>query len=66
MLCKVAMRSFKGLLTTEDAAWVLGVAGSTVRKLVREGKLPHKTTFGGHYRFDLAEIEAFAAEREAK
>ena len=60
------MRSFKGLLTTEDAAWVLGVAGSTVRKLVREGKLPHKTTFGGHYRFDLAEVEAFAAECEAK
>ena len=60
------MRSFKGLLTTEDAAWVLGVAGSTVRKLVREGKLPHKTTFGGHYRFELKDVEAFAAEREAK
>ena len=60
------MRSFKGLLTTEDAAWVLGVAGSTVRKLVREGKLPHKTTFGGHYRFELSDVEAFVAEREGK
>lgn len=57
------MRSFDGLITTEDAAWVLGIAGSTVRKLVREGKLPHKVTFGGHYRFDLKDVEAFAASR---
>ena len=60
------MRSFDGLLTTSDVAWMLGIAGSTVRKLVREGKLAHKTTFGGHYRFEPAVIEAFAADREKK
>ena len=60
------MRASEGLLTTQDVAWVLGVAGSTVRKLVKAGEIPHKTTFGGHYRFRLEDVEAFQAKRESK
>lgn len=47
------------LLTTSHIAERYGVATSTVRKWVAEGKLhPTIATPGGHYRFTEADVEA--------
>ena len=47
-------------LAVEGAAHLLGVSPRTVKRLAREGRLPHFLTPGGHFRFRRAELEAFA------
>ena len=47
------------LLTTGEAARLLGVSQPTLNRAVRKGKLhPTLTTPGGHRRFDSAELSA--------
>jgi excisionase family DNA binding protein len=47
------------LLTTGEAARLLGVSQPTLNRAVRNGKLhPTLTTPGGHRRFDSAELSA--------
>jgi len=38
----------EGLLSTEEAAERLGVAGSRIRQLIAEGRLPAKKIGGGY------------------
>ena len=50
------------LLTTSEVAKRFRVDTSAVRRWVAEQRLtPHITTPGGHYRFNAADIEVFAA-----
>ena len=47
------------LVTTGEAARLLGVSQPTLNRAVREGRLrPTLTTPGGHRRFDSAELSA--------
>jgi excisionase family DNA binding protein len=47
------------LITTGEAAKLLGVSQPTLNRAVREGRLrPAITTPGGHRRFDSAELSA--------
>ena len=47
------------LVSTGEAAKLLGVSQPTLNRAVREGKLrPTLTTPGGHRRFDSAELSA--------
>ena len=47
-----------GYLTTSGAAAILQVSPKTVARWVKEGKLPHRKTLGGHARFNETEIRA--------
>ena len=49
------------LLKSTDAARLLGVAPSTVKRWADEGRLPHVKTAGGHRRFRQADVAAFSA-----
>lgn len=54
------------LLTTSQVAERFRVDSSAVRRWVSQDRLkPTITTPGGHYRFDKADIDAFAAQRES-
>src|SRR5262245_53568670 len=47
------------LLQTEEVAERLGVAPATVRRYIREGRLPAQKTAGEHYRVAEADVLAF-------
>ena len=48
-----------GLITTGEAARLLGVSQPTLNRAVRRGRLrPARTTPGGHRRFDSAALGA--------
>ena len=51
-------------LTTSQAAAVLAVAPSTVRKLAAEGRLRCRTTDGGHRRFLESDVHAYRGRGE--
>jgi excisionase family DNA binding protein len=51
------------LLTTNDAAKVLGVAPDTVRLYERTGRLPAVKTVSGVRLFWRADVEVFKTER---
>ncbi len=51
------------LLSTADAARILGVVPATVRQLERNGRLPAIRTAGGIRLFRRADVERFARER---
>lgn len=51
------------LLKTNEAAHYLGVSRSSLTNWIRQGKLKGGATPGGHYRFTVRELDAFAAER---
>jgi excisionase family DNA binding protein len=54
------------LLTTSEVAQRFKVDSSAVRRWVSEQRLkPAITTPGGHYRFNEADVDAFASHREA-
>jgi len=52
------------LLTTRQAAALLGVSYNTLLRLADEGALPHRRTRGGHRRFREADVLALRANRE--
>jgi excisionase family DNA binding protein len=55
-----------GLLTTGEAARLLGVSQPTLNRAVRRGRLrPARTTPGGHRRFDSAALSAALLVDEA-
>ena len=55
------------LLTSADAARLLGVSAEMVRVLARRGKLRGLLTFGGTQRlFALEEVQRLRLERERK
>lgn len=54
------------LLTTSDAAKILGVSADTVRRWERIGKLPAERTSGGIRLFKREEVEKLEAYRRAK
>lgn len=54
------------LLTVTDAAKVLGVSGDAVRLYERQGKLPAQRTRSGQRLFSASDVEALAAQRQAK
>lgn len=51
------------LLTSSDAAGLLGVHSSTVKRWCNEGALEFHTTEGGHRRLFLRDVTGFARER---
>jgi len=60
------MQFYAQMLTTEEAARFMGIASSTLRKYVKEKRLPAKLTFGGHYRFAIEDLEFFINGPEQK
>lgn len=54
------------LLTPSEAAALLGVTSDRVRGLANLGRLPCIRTAGGHRRYDVAEVLALAAQRNAR
>jgi excisionase family DNA binding protein len=52
-----------GWISLKDAAHRLGVHPTTLRRWADAGQLPVMLTPGGHRRFAIADIEAFAADR---
>lgn len=53
----------KDILTTTDAAKLLGLHANTLKNWAREGKLPSFRTLGGHYRIRVDElVEALKAK----
>lgn len=53
----------KKVLKTNEAAAYLGVSRSSLTNWVRQGLLSGGATPGGHYRFTVEELEAFAEKR---
>lgn len=53
----------KKLLKTNAAAKYLGVSRSSLTNWIRQGLLSGGVTPGGHYRFTLDELDAFAEKR---
>ena len=53
----------KKFLKTYDAANYLGVSRSSLTNWVKQGIIGSGTTPGGHYRFTVEELDAFAAKR---
>ncbi|MEC7242821.1 MAG: helix-turn-helix domain-containing protein [Myxococcota bacterium] len=49
------------LLKSTDAARLLGVAPSTIKRWADEGRLPHVKTAGGHRRFRQSDVAAFSS-----
>jgi len=54
---------FKKLLTPNDVAELLMVSPTTVRFWAQKGALKALTTPGGHRRFNMEDVEEFAASR---
>lgn len=52
--------ALKDLLTPSEAARLLRVSPVTIRLWARTGKLPARTTPGGHRRFEYGDLQAFA------
>src|SRR5262245_26565101 len=52
------------MLTTSQAAEILGVAPMTVRTLADQGALPSRRTTGGHRRFVQTDVLAFRGRPE--
>lgn len=51
------------LLKTNEAAQYLGVSRSSLANWIKQGLISGGVTPGGHYRFTIQELEAFAARR---
>lgn len=51
------------MLTPSEVAELLLVSPITVRQWAQEGKLPSRTTPGGHRRFNIEDIQHFALDR---
>ena len=51
------------LLTLSEAAQLLGVSTSTIRRYIREGLLPERRTPGGHFRLYEIEVRALVGQR---
>lgn len=47
------------LIRQEDATKEFGLSASTLRKLVKDGKLTEYRTDGNHRRYDKLELERF-------
>lgn len=56
--------STEPMLTSSEAAGLLAVHASTVKRWCNDGELAFDTTTGGHRRIHLGEALAFARERE--
>ncbi len=56
----------KKFLKTYDAANYLGVSRSSLTNWVKQGLIGSGVTPGGHYRFTVEELDAFAAKRGLK
>jgi excisionase family DNA binding protein len=54
------------LLTSADAARILGVVPATVRQLEKGGKLPAQRTPGGVRLFRRSDVERLARERASQ
>jgi excisionase family DNA binding protein len=52
------------LLTTADAARLLGVVPATVRQMERSGRLPAQRTTSGMRLFRRADVERLLADRQ--
>ena len=52
----------KDVLTTQEAALLLGVSASSVQKMVGRGELPGWTTPGGHRRIPRQAVEALLGQ----
>lgn len=52
-------------LTPAQAAAILRVSASTIRRLDTAGTLPGERTPGGHRRYDLADVESLARQLAA-
>ena len=50
------------IISTEEAARLLGVSQQSVRKWCQSGKIRAKTTPGGFYKIERAELERFRQE----
>lgn len=55
------MKEPKTYLTPKKAAAYLKVSTETVRQWAKSGQLPAETTLGGHRRFNIDDVEKFAA-----
>jgi excisionase family DNA binding protein len=53
-------------LTLEEAATLLGVCPTTVRRYTNRGQLPHFRTAGNQRRFRLSDVNSFMAGRTAE
>lgn len=53
----------KKLLKTNDAAKYLGVSRSSLTNWIKQGLISGGATPGGHYRFSVQELDAFAEKR---
>lgn len=60
------MKESKNYLTPKKAAAYLKVSTETVRQWAKSGQLPAETTLGGHRRFNLEDVERFAAGLQGK
>ena len=56
----------KRWLTTTELAHLLEVSEATIRRWARQKRLPHFRSPGGHYRFDVDEIDQFVENRRVK
>lgn len=54
------------VLSTADAARLLGVVPATVRHMEKQGQIPARRTEGGIRLFFREDVERVAAEREAR
>lgn len=55
----------KQTYTTSEAADYLEMSSSTLRRLVALGLIPCTTTYGGHYRFTLENLNKYKAQQNA-
>lgn len=53
------------LLTSNEAAALIGVSRPLLTQLLDEGRLPFHTTHGGHRRIRVADVLAYIEERDA-
>lgn len=60
------MKESKTYLTPKKAAAYLKVSTETVRQWAKTGRLPAETTLGGHRRFNIEDVERFAATLQGK
>ena len=54
----------KNILTTNEAADLLGIARTSLINWVERGEVKYTTTPGGHRRFRRTDLEAFAKSRD--
>ena len=48
--------------STTDLARICRVSEQTARRYAVDGRIAHRTTPGGHYRFTVGAVQAFMAE----